>query len=390
MIDSMSGSALKILVLVAWFCTVSVRHLQAQSGWVIVDGVMAGTRTAPSAFFRAPAEVAVDGAGRIMVSDRQGRLCVIEMGSAPGLTWDRPGSAFWGLAWEEERKRTYVSDYSGHAIRVFDPHRGEIAALGHEGVAPGQWRNPAGLGWDAQGRLLVADQNNHRIQRLESDGETWTVMGGHGNDPGRFRWPTDVAAATNGDLYVVEYGNERLQHFCAKSQNWTPIGGPGKEPGSFKEPRSIAVDRDGCVWVADTGNRRLQVFDPQTFAWTIVDAKALERRLFNPVGVHALPDGTVAVTDMARKAVWLLAARERTARLKVMVEPESMAGIAMWRVDGGRWRLPSTNTYVMAGARTLLFSPVPGQRPVEPLALTLTPGSERIVTARYSRVTGRP
>ena len=193
-------------------------------------------------------------------------------------------------------------DYSGTAARA----SGRV--IGERGAGPGQFAEPRGVAFAADGNVLVADTENNRIQKLAPDGRMLAVWGGPapGDHPREFRQPCGVtvaadgtiyiadtwnhrvqkldpqggfllewhevdpafwgpraiAAAPNGSIFVADTGNKRVLAYDPGGQKLLTIGGEGSEPGKFVEPVGLAVDAQAKVlYVADTGNHRVQAFD---------------------------------------------------------------------------------------------------------------------------------
>src|SRR6185312_581557 len=93
-------------------------------------------------------------------------------------------------------------------------------------------------------------------------------------------------------------------------------GGP--EASWFAQPSGLALDKDENIWVADSETsalRRLVLADDGSvaavesaigaglFDFGFRDGAAAEARLQHPLGVAALPDGSIAIADTYNGAV---------------------------------------------------------------------------------------
>ena len=158
----------------------------------------------------------------------------------------------------------YVSEYGDVDRIVVCTSDGRLVrVLGESGSAPGQFRRPQAMAFDAQDRLWVADACNHRLQLLDPvSGEAIAVI----EDLVRYPYGIDVLA--NGDVLVAEYGGNvlrRVDPVTAKSRVW---GGWGDAPGQLRTPWSVSIDHNaGVAWVVDTGHDRVLAVDLETLAW---------------------------------------------------------------------------------------------------------------------------
>lgn len=182
-----------------------------------------------------------------------------------------------------------VADAGNHRVLVFDATGQMIRAIGagqcrvrepdQPGCADpsgrGQFNDPWGVAYDAQGNLYVADTWNHRVQKFDTQGNFLLQWGRDGLSSGppnageqpMFWGPRAVAVGPDGRVYVVDTGNKRVQIFDTNGVYQGEFGTGGMTDGAFDEPVGIAFGPDGLAYVADTWNLRVQVFDPQTLAF---------------------------------------------------------------------------------------------------------------------------
>lgn len=128
---------------------------------------------------RAPRGVAVDAKGDVYVADvdnhrvlkykTQGQF-VFQIGASQGGkpasgTGDGEFDAPSGVA-VDGAGRLFVSDWGNHRILVFSQYGEFIGEWGTEGSDDGQFQNPYGLAVDDEGHVYVVDANNHRIQKF--------------------------------------------------------------------------------------------------------------------------------------------------------------------------------------------------------------------------------
>lgn len=163
---------------------------------------------------RSPHDVALDGAGRLLVADSGNDRIV---------------------------RYTLEGGLRGTLERVWD-----AGLSSPEGVAPGP-----------DGRLYVANAGSHTVVVFEGDREAGRV-GGWGDGPGLFKRPHDLLVGPGGEVYVADPGNDRIQVLDGALQPRREIGG---EAYRFNEPKYLTLDVRGWLYVADEYNDRLRILD---------------------------------------------------------------------------------------------------------------------------------
>ncbi|SFY46847.1 NHL domain-containing thioredoxin family protein [Streptomyces sp. F-1] len=207
---------------------------------------------------------------------------------------------------------------------------------GTRGLADGgprqaSFNEPQGLALLDDGSVAVADTVNHALRRLDlATGEVTTLAG-----TGRQWWrnspasgparevdlssPWDVAW-WQGRLWIAMAGTHQLWAYdpVARTVGVTAgttdeglVDGPGAEAW-FAQPSGLAATADR-LWVADAETSALRWVDPDGTVHTAVgtglfdfghrDGPAEQALLQHPLGVTALPDGSVAVADTYNHAL---------------------------------------------------------------------------------------
>ena len=182
----------------------------------------------------------------------------------------------------------YVAAMMDHKISVFRPRAADAAAeapafelvreFGSKGTGDGQFDQPGGLTFAADGTLYVCDQVNHRVQRLTSEGKFLGKWGEYGDAAGQFGAPEKPysrvggpcfgAFDRDGNFYTTEPKPCRIQKFTSDGRplgSWThaeaAIGGFDGNP-RLRGPVAILFDRQNRVWIGST-NHRVQLFTPE-------------------------------------------------------------------------------------------------------------------------------
>ncbi|MGZ0232420.1 NHL domain-containing thioredoxin family protein [Streptomyces sp. CPS1] len=207
---------------------------------------------------------------------------------------------------------------------------------GARGLADGgprqaAFNEPQGLALLDDGSVAVADTVNHALRRLDlSTGEVTTLVG-----TGKQWWrgspvsgparevdlssPWDVAW-WQGRVWIAMAGTHQLWAYdpvtrtvgvTAGTTNEGLVDGPATEAW-FAQPSGLAATADR-LWVADSETSALRWVDPDGSVHTAVgtglfdfghrDGPAEQALFQHPLGVTALPDGSVAVADTYNHAL---------------------------------------------------------------------------------------
>ncbi|EHM30502.1 alkyl hydroperoxide reductase [Streptomyces sp. W007] len=247
----------------------------------------------------------------------------------PGKALLLPDGGF--LVSDTTRHRLVELDADGETVRR---HFG----TGERGLSDGgpdeaRFSEPQGLAVLPDGRVAVADTVNHALRALDlTTGVTSTLAG-----TGRQWWqgtPTSGPArevdlsspwdvAWFGDrLWIAMAGVHQLWTYdpesatvrvAAGTTNEGLVDGPAAEAW-FAQPSGLAVSADGeRLWVADSETSSLRWVDRDEHVRTAVgtglfdfghrDGAADQALLQHPLGVTALPDGSVAISDTYNHAL---------------------------------------------------------------------------------------
>ncbi|WP_256104535.1 NHL domain-containing thioredoxin family protein [Streptomyces sp. ODS05-4] len=196
-----------------------------------------------------------------------------------------------------------------------------------------RFSEPQGLALLPDGRVVVADTVNHALRVLDAEsGEVVTVAGTGAQwwqgsataGPARevaLSSPWDVAW-WRGEVWIAMAGVHQLWAYdpaagtvrvAAGTTNEGLVDGPAAEAW-FAQPSGLAVSSDGeSLWVADSETSALRRVDADDRVRTAVgtglfdfghrDGEAAQALLQHPLGVTALPDGSVAVCDTYNHAL---------------------------------------------------------------------------------------
>ncbi|MBV2356029.1 NHL domain-containing thioredoxin family protein [Streptomyces sp. J2-1] len=261
-----------------------------------------------------------------------------------------------------------VADTVNHALRRLDPATGAVTTLA--GTGRQWWRgSPTGgparatdlsSPWDVAvfgGRVWIALAGIHQLWTYDPATETVAVAAGTSNEglvdgPGAEAWfaqPSGLAA-TPERLWVADSETSALRWVEPDGSVHTAVGTGlfdfGHRDGSaeqalFQHPLGVTALPDGSVAVADTYNHALRRYDPATG-----EVSTLATDLREPSGAVLAGDDIVVVES----------ARHRLTRLRL---PEEAV-----RVDAVAHRTPRAATEVAPGrlALDVIFRAPAGQR----------------------------
>ncbi|MFK4224644.1 NHL domain-containing thioredoxin family protein [Streptomyces sp. NPDC019890] len=245
----------------------------------------------------------------------------------PGKALALPGGGF--LVSDTTRHQLVRLAEDGESVvqRYGDGERGLVDG-GPDRV---RFSEPQGLALLPGGRIVVADTVNHALRELDPEtGETTTIAG-----TGRQWWqgsatsgpaldvdlssPWDVAW-WQGRVWIAMAGVHQLWAYdpetkavevAAGTTNEGLVDGPAAEAW-FAQPSGLAATEDR-LWIADSETSAVRWIDTDGAVHTAVgtglfdfghrDGAAGQALLQHPLGVTALPDGSVAVSDTYNHAL---------------------------------------------------------------------------------------
>ena len=234
-----------------------------------------GMTTMEGKGFYYPIDTAIDRDGRIYtvsrsptIAGRGVRVTVLNAESEYFGTFGAFGEGEGQLIWPsgiavDGGGRVYLSDIHLHNVSCFDRSGSFLYRWGGRGTGRGELDTPSSLAFGGDDSLYVSDTYNNRMQKLTARGEFLLSFGAQGDGPGELSLPWGVTVAPDGDVYVADWGNDRIQRYSGDGELRGSYGEPGRGDGQFHRPSSVAVDGEGYVYVADWGNERVQVLDPE-------------------------------------------------------------------------------------------------------------------------------
>lgn len=161
---------------------------------------------------------------------------------------------------------------------------------------------------DGKEVLYLAQTRRHEVVKTTIDGTVlWTIgwpeASGIYQQEDQFK-PTAVVVGPDGRIFVADGYGKSWVHLFDKDRHYVKsFGGPGVEPGKMKTPHGMWLDARGkepLLLVCDRENHRLQWFSMDgTFV------RLMDQDLRRPCNVAPLPDGGLAIADLAGRVTIL-------------------------------------------------------------------------------------
>lgn len=134
--------------------------------------------------------------------------------------------------------------------------------FGESGQGTGQLLFPNSAVSDAQGQIFVTDGNNGRISVWNDQGG-FLFSFGQGNGDGALSLPRGAAIDARDRLHVVDAVGQTVKVYDVSGPEPSflfAFGDWGLGDGEFNYPNDIALDAGGRLYIADRENNRIQVW----------------------------------------------------------------------------------------------------------------------------------
>jgi hypothetical protein len=311
---------------------------------------------ATAARLYAPAGVAVDGAGNVLIVDQSNHR-IRKVTIATGIISTVAGSGVLdfqgdnGLATAAGLKlpaavavdssgALYIADEYNHRIRkvaaatvrplLMTTLAGTgTAGYNGDGVATAAMLyNPTGVAVDYAGNVYIADRNTHRIRKINTaTGLLSTVAGtgmagylGNGGPAtaATLYNPAGVAVDGAGNVYIADHNNQRIRKITIATGVISTVAGSGAAgfsgdggaatTAALLLPTGVAVDAVGNIYIADQFNHRIRKVTAATGLISTVagngtagvagdGAAATSAQLNYPTGVGLDGAGNIYIAD---------------------------------------------------------------------------------------------
>ena len=294
--------------------------------------------TNSDARFYQPQGIAVDGAGKLYVTDDESIRKIVPLGtnwvvstlagsagisgSANGVGTNALFSAAYGIT-ADAAGNLYVADVWNYTIRMITPAGlvSTIAGLaGVSGSANGtnndaRFFNPQGIAVDSAGNLYVGDSLNDNIRKIAPQGTNWVVS----TVASSFSAPWGIAADNLGNLlYVCDANTIKtvtsagvVSVLAGSAASAGSTDGTGNE-ARFSQPNGITVHSAGNIYVADTANDNIRKITSAGVVSTIAgsagisgsaDGVGTNAQFYQPQSIAVDSSGNLFVADTFNQTV---------------------------------------------------------------------------------------
>jgi DNA-binding beta-propeller fold protein YncE len=237
---------------------------------------------------------------------RTSRVCLLEDGAGSILVDDRDGSVF-------------VLDSNAGAVKKLDSS-GEIVANITLGGEDSRAATATGMALRPDGNVLVST-SDARIREFDPAG---TLRGALGEDA--FGKVSSIALTDDGDLFVVDSQAAQVKRFDRHGWLHGRFGAKGKYAGQFLSPAAIGVDADGNSYVFDDKINCIQRFySTNAFHKVLPVADTVAGNLKDAADMAVTEDGRIYVLDQKRSAVFVLSREGELLRIVPLATPEARA-----------------------------------------------------------------
>ena len=192
-----------------------------------------------------------------------------------------------------------ITDLRNHRIQHVNIKTGTVVqTFGNHGAGKMEFNDPKDVCLDDEGRIVVADYNNNRIQVISKEGETHSIFGDSG--PEKLDRPVGCVCFKN-LTFVSDQGNHCVKAFDQSGEFLYKFGKQGNQDGEFSFPYLMQIDSSNNLLVCDFQNNRVQQFS--------LDGRFTGKStavLPQPTGIATAPDGSIFVTSVRDKKVYIL------------------------------------------------------------------------------------
>ena len=107
--------------------------------------------------------------------------------------------------------RLYVTDSMNFRVQVLEADGRFVRAFGRAGNGPGDFDKAKGIAVDADGHVYVVEGLHDVVHVYDADGRLLTVVGASGSAAGEFVLPAGIHIDHEGNILVADSANHRIQ-----------------------------------------------------------------------------------------------------------------------------------------------------------------------------------
>ncbi len=207
--------------------------------------------------FYIPSKMEYDNGNLYIVDSGNQRLVIYDkdlvyIGEIAGIQSDMLGALFapFFIAVSPD-DNIAVTDPINNKVLIFDNDGQLLDKMGlGAGFSNEHFNTPAGIAYDANGRLYISDRRNSRVQIFNQD---LTYSGTIPN----IQSPIGISIGPDNRIYVLEDYTRTIKVY---SPNLKLVGTIGKEQGLIL-PLAVLAGKDNKIYVIDDATREIKIFD---------------------------------------------------------------------------------------------------------------------------------
>ena len=124
--------------------------------------------------------------------------------------------------------KIYVTDMN-FRVQIFDASGKFLSKFGNVGTGFGQFSLPKGIGVDSQGHIYVVDSRFNNVQIFSPEGQLLLFFGEFGSKNGQFWLPAGLSVDDQDRIYIADQYNHRVnvfQYVGPREKSEKPEGSP--------------------------------------------------------------------------------------------------------------------------------------------------------------------
>ncbi len=242
----------------------------------------------------------------IVCDEKRGMLFGLDSGTGRWFQFSTPAvRPYRPVDVQVDGFKILVLDAGSRTVQRFDlsgAHQDQV--LDFRDLDPGVTTQPGAFALDRDGRMVVTDLDQQQILLLDTFLNLSSRSGGPGVQDDQFRDPRGVAFLPDGRILVADTGNARLGLYGRMGFYQDTAGGRFDPANPFLAPAGVATDRHGNIFVVDLMGGPIRVLDRNLRPLKVLQPAGWDEGLpEGPVDIAVGPAGQLAVTDRSREAI---------------------------------------------------------------------------------------
>lgn len=157
--------------------------------------------------------------------------------------------------------RIWVSDTGNHRLVVYGADGAFLKSVGSKGKGDLQFDEPFGMAFDAQGNAYVADRLNFRVQVINKDFAYVRSIKVDGWESAQINQEPYLAVDNaRGLLWVSDPTKNKVHSYTLDGKKKASYTASAQGP--FNLPTGLAMGPDGLLYVSDGGSGRILTLQP--------------------------------------------------------------------------------------------------------------------------------